>query len=88
MDKFESSFEQMDVTSSYVEQAMNSSAATATDEGAVDSLIAQMQAGVGLEIGNSAASAGSSEIAKPVGQSDAGQTDEAALEARLAALRQ
>ena len=87
MDKFEASFEQMDVTSSYVESAMNSSTASAANEEAVDSLISEVQAGVGLEIGNSAAAAGSSTIAKPVGTSDVA-SDESALEARLAALRQ
>mmetsp|Transcript_17019 Transcript_17019/g.43720 ORF Transcript_17019/g.43720 Transcript_17019/m.43720 type:complete len:213 (-) Transcript_17019:470-1108(-) len=88
MDKFESSFEQMDVTSSYVESAMNSSTASAMDEAAVDGLLAEVQAAHGLEVGMSAASAGSSAIAAPVGQGSVANDSEAALEQRLAALRQ
>lgn len=87
MDKFEASFEQMDVTSSYVESAMNASTASAIDEGAVDSLLAQMQETVGMEVGDGVAAAGSGAVAAPVGTSSPG-TDEAALEQRLAALRQ
>ena len=52
-----------------------------TDESAVDSLIAQMQASVGLDIGSKALAAGSGVIAAPVGTSDPG-TDDSALVSR------
>lgn len=86
MDKFESSFEQMDVTGSMVESAMNSSMASTTSEDAVDSLIAEVQAGVGLEIGQSAASAGTNKV-ETGATANSGSAD-ADLEQRLAALRQ
>jgi len=81
MDKFEASFEQIDVVSSYVESAMSSTTSSVTDESAVDSLIAQMQASVGLDIGSKALAAGSGTIAAPVGTSDPG-TDDSALVSR------
>jgi len=88
MDKFEASFEQMDVTSSYIEGAMNSSTAGVQDEGAVDSLLAEVQAAHGMEVGMSAASAGTSAVTAPAGQAAPNASAEEALEKRLAALRQ
>ena len=84
MDKFEASFEQLDVTAGYVESAMNSSTASVTDEGAVDSLLGEVAAAHGLEVGNAAASAGTGAIAAPVGQGAVADDSESALVRTLA----
>ena len=85
MDSFETSFEDMDVRSEYVEQAMNSSTASSMPVDEVDLLMQQVSDEHGLAIKFSAADAGTA----PVQQSRAApqEAGEDALEKRLAALR-
>lgn len=87
MDKFESSFDALDVRSQYVENAMNSSTASTMPEEAVDQLLAQVSDEHGLEFKSQATAAASGEVR--VAPSTAGLDDagELALEKRLAALR-
>lgn len=84
MDKFEQSFEEVDVRSQYVEGAMNSSTAASMPEDQVDALLAQVSDEHGLEFKMSAAAAGTAPVAQ---QAAALVDDEDALDKRLAALR-
>lgn len=72
MDKFESSFEDMDVRSEYVEQAMNSSTTAAMPEEQVDELMQMVADEHGLKMGDTFAKTGS--LAAPV--ADAGVTSQ------------
>ena len=85
MDKFEASFEDMDVRSQYVEGALNSATATSTSEDAVESLLEQVATEHALDFKSKAADASS----KPVAAEEAVDVSagEDALEKRLAALR-
>ena len=84
MDKFESSFDELDVRSAYVEGAMNSSTASSMPVDQVEELLAQVSDEHGLAFKSSAADAGRA----PVEQQAATGGEEDALEARLQALRQ
>lgn len=84
MDKFEASFDDVDVRSAYVEQAMNSSTASSMPTDQVEELLAQVSDEHGLAFKASAADASRA----PVQQQAAALVEEDALEARLQALRQ
>ena len=87
MDEFEKQFEDMDVRSAYMEQAMDSTTAGATPQEQVDGLIAMVADEHGLAL-----SEGFDDIAVPTKQAEpedvaaAGQAEDS-LEGRLAALR-
>ena len=85
MDKFEAQFDDVDVRTQYIEQAMNSSTASSMPVDEVDLLMQQVSDEHGLAIKFSAADAGTA----PVQQSRAApqEAGEDALEKRLAALR-
>ena len=85
MDKFEQSFDAIDVRSAYVEGAMNSSTATTMPEEQVDSLLSQVADEHGLEFRSQAVSASSAPVAQQAAAMVEGKED--ALEKRLAALR-
>lgn len=84
MDKFEASFEDMDVRSQYVEGALNSATATSQSEDAVESLLEQVATEHALDFKSKAADAGTA----PVQAQAQEASGEEALEQRLAALRQ
>lgn len=87
MEKFESQFEDMDVRTSVMEDAMGSATTLSTPKDQVDLLIQQVADEAGLEITDQLANAGSvpSSIGTP---SVASSTNEEQLSRRLAALRQ
>jgi len=85
MDKFEQSFEEVDVRSAYVEGAMNSSTATTMPEDQVDMLLQQVSDEHGLEFKASAATASDAPVQVQAAALVEGKED--ALEKRLAALR-
>ena len=81
MDKFEAQFEDLDVQSSYMENAMGSTTATATPQDEVDLLMQKVADEAGLELHKNLASA---EAPKRVGPSE---IEEDKLGERLKALR-
>ena len=81
MDKFEASFEDMDVRSQYVEGALNSATATSTSEDAVESLLEQVATEHALDFKAKAVDASTAPLQV---QEEKGED---ALEKRLAALR-
>jgi charged multivesicular body protein 1 len=88
MEKFEKSFEDMDVRSEYMEGKMQSTTAMSTPADQVDNLLQEIATANGLEVGGMLDNAG------PVGSGvpEAEKAEEAKpgaddLEARLAALR-
>lgn len=82
MDKFEASFEDMDVRSQYVEGALNSATATSTSEDAVESLLEQVATEHALDFKTKAVDASTA----PLQAQEHGKGEDA-LEQRLAALR-
>jgi charged multivesicular body protein 1 len=82
MDKFEASFEDMDVRSQYVEGALNSATATSTSEDAVESLLEQVATEHALDFKTKAVDASTA----PLQEQEPGKGEDA-LEQRLAALR-
>jgi len=82
MDKFEASFEDMDVRSQYVEGALNSATATSTSEDAVESLLEQVATEHALDFKTKAIDASPA----PLQAQEPGKGEDA-LEQRLAALR-
>merc|ERR1719198_677445 len=79
MDKFEQSFEDMDVRSEYVEQAMNSSTTAAMPEEQVDELMQMVADEHGLQMGDVF------KTAKGVGMPTAQASGGAAAEGQAAA---
>eukprot|EP00300_Choanocystis_sp_HF-7_P010718 c1710_g1_i1.p1 GENE.c1710_g1_i1~~c1710_g1_i1.p1 ORF type:complete len:231 (+),score=66.93 c1710_g1_i1:65-694(+) len=87
MSKFEAQFEDLDVTSAYVEGAMGDSMASTTPEDQVDTLIAEVADEHGLKVGEEL---GGAELDVPKGvaaQPVAAADDADALNDRLKALR-
>jgi charged multivesicular body protein 1 len=83
MEKFESQFEDLDVQSSYMENAMGSTTATSTPQDEVDLLMAKVADEAGLEMNASLTSA-TTETPKKIG---ANEVEEDRLGERLRALR-
>jgi len=81
MEKFETQFEDLDVQSSYMENAMGSTTATSTPQDEVDLLMAKVADEAGLELNASLTSA---ETPKKIG---AKEVEEDKLGERLRALR-
>jgi charged multivesicular body protein 1 len=81
MDKFETQFEDLDVQSSYMENAMGSTTATATPQDEVDLLMAKVADEAGLEM-----NATLSSVAAP-SKIGAKEAEEDRLGERLRALR-
>jgi len=81
MDKFETQFEDLDVQSSYMENAMGSTTATATPQDEVDLLMQKIADEAGLEMN---ANLSQAEAPKKVG---ATEVEEDRLGERLRALR-
>merc|ERR1711868_247737 len=84
MDKFESQFEDLDVHTSVMENAMGSATTTTTPANQVDDLIRQVAEESGLEISAQMAAAPTSTIGETV---VASATVDDPLSRRLAALR-
>merc|ERR1711997_430395 len=84
MDKFESQFEDLDVHTSVMENAMSSATTTTTPESAVEALMKQVADENGLEITENLASVPSQTIGDPTATT---ATADDALGRRLAALR-
>jgi len=84
MDKFESQFEDLDVHTSVMENAMGQATTTSTPASQVDDLIKQVADEAGLEISSQLAAAPSSTIGESVASS---ATVDDPLSRRLAALR-
>lgn len=84
MDKFESQFEDLDVHTSVMENAMGTATTTTTPESAVEALMKQVADENGLEITENLASVPSQTIGEPTA---ATATADDALGRRLAALR-
>merc|ERR1712083_804822 len=85
MDKFESQFEDLDVHTSVMENAMGQATTTTTPASQVDDLIRQVADEAGLEISAQLANAPSSTIGETVAAS---ATVDDPLSRRLAALRE
>lgn len=85
MDKFEQTFEDLDVTTSVMENAMGSSTTTTTPASQVDDLIKQVADEAGLEIASQMASVPTATIGETVASST---TADDPLSRRLAALRE
>lgn len=86
MDKFETQFEDLDVRTSVMEDAMSSSTTVSTPQNAVDDLIKQMAEESGLEITEQMASVPNSTIGDSEAVASASANDP--LARRLAALRE
>lgn len=86
MEQFEGQFEDMNVQSSYMEDAMGSSAVTATPQDQVDSLMAQVADEAGLEQEHAMAAPAES-VPELKEQTPAKEVEEDALAKRLRALR-
>ena len=84
MDKFESQFEDLNVQTSVMENAMGQATTTSTPASQVDDLIKQVAYESGLEISSQLAAAPSSTIGESV---KASSTVDDPLSRRLAALR-
>ncbi|KFM58023.1 Charged multivesicular body protein 1a, partial [Stegodyphus mimosarum] len=90
MEQFEQQFEDLDVRTSVVEDAMGSAVTTSTPLAQVDSLIQQVAEENGLDIMDQLAQAKSvpsGEVASRAAATDRSLADEDALSRRLAALR-
>ncbi|XP_035227196.1 charged multivesicular body protein 1a-like [Stegodyphus dumicola] len=90
MEQFEQQFEDLDVRTSVVEDAMGSAVTTSTPLAQVDSLIQQVAEENGLDIMDQLAQAKSvpsGEVASRAAAADRSLADEDALSRRLAALR-
>ena len=85
MDKFEASFDRLDVTSEYMSKAIDSS--TAADSDAVESLLQQVSDEHGLQFASRAADASTAPVAMSAPTAALQDSQEDALEKRLAALR-
>ena len=83
MDKFEAQFEDLDVQSSYMENAMGSTTATATPQDEVDLLMQKVADEAGLEM-NANLSSATTETPKKIGPTE---VEENKLGERLRALR-
>lgn len=81
MDKFETQFEDLDVQSSYMENAMGSTTATATPQDEVDLLMQKVADEAGLELNDTLTSA---EAPTKIGPTE---VEEDRLGQRLRALR-
>ena len=99
MDKFESSFEDMDVRSEYIEGAMNSSTAAAMPEESVDRLMQMVADEHNIQMGEQFGSASGADVPGAIAQGSAeakpqaaaaagGDSAEDDLEERLRKLRQ
>ncbi len=86
MDKFESQFEDLDVRTSVMNDAMGSATTTTTPVDQVDDLIKQVAEENGLEISTQMASVPTATVGEPAAAS-ASTTKDDALSRRLAALR-
>jgi len=84
MDKFESQFEDLDVHTSVMENAMSSATTTTTPENQIEALMKQVADENGLEITENLASVPSQTIGEPTATT---ATADDALGRRLAALR-
>ena len=82
MDKFEQQFEDLDVQSSYMENAMGTTTATATPQDEVDLLMSKIADEAGLEMN---ANLSAAEAPKKLGTNE---VEEDRLGERLRALRQ
>jgi charged multivesicular body protein 1 len=88
MDKFEQQFEDLDVKTGYMDDAMNATTATATPAEQVDELIRMVADEHSLDLGEAFSDAGPVGKKKPAAAQTTQATSEADdLEARLAALR-
>jgi charged multivesicular body protein 1 len=97
MDDFERQFEDMDVRSGYMENAMSNSTASATPAEEVDNLIQMVADENGLEVGGMMDDVGAVGVGVPqkaapeaaprVAEGPIGADNSDSLEARLAALR-
>ena len=87
LEKFEASFDQADVQSQMVENALNSSTASTMPEEAVESLLQQVSDEHGLQFASKAADASSAPVAMAAPTAALADSEEDALEQRLAALR-
>ena len=87
MEKFEASFDEAEVRSQYVENAMNSSTASTMPEEAVESLLQQVSDEHGLQFASRAADASTAPVAMSAPTAALEDSQEDALEKRLAALR-
>lgn len=85
MEKFEASFDNMEIVSSTVEGAMASSVAASTPDDQVHELLQKVSEEHGLEFKAKAAAASSAPIAEAVPQGGVAEAE--SLEQRLAALR-
>ena len=85
MDKFEASFDQADVLSVTVAKGMD--ATTAADSDAVESLLQQVSDEHGLQFASRAADASTAPVAMSAPTAALQDSQEDALEKRLAALR-
>lgn len=83
MDKFETQFEDLDVQSSYMENAMGTTTATATPQDEVDLLMQKVADEAGLEM-NANLSSAKTEAPKKIGPTE---VEEDKLGERLRALR-
>ena len=79
MEKFEQSFEDMDVRSEYVEQTMNSTTTAAMPEEQVDDLLQMVADEHGLKMADTFKQAGSQAVPSSAGTSQAGAAPVAAL---------
>ena len=84
MDKFEKQFEDLDVKSAYMDDAMNATTATSTPVDQVDQLISAVADQNNLELGEAFMEAGPLKQKVPEKQATTGTDD---LEARLANLK-
>ena len=87
MEKFEASFDEAEMRSQYVENAMNCSTASTMPEEAVDSLLQQVSDEHGLQFASRAADASTAPVAMVAPTAALEDSQEDALEKRLAALR-
>ena len=87
MDKFEASFDQEEVTSQCMTNAMDASTAATMPEDAVESLLQQVSDEHGLQFASRAADASTAPVAMSAPTAALQDSQEDALEKRLAALR-
>jgi len=87
MDNFEQQFEDMDVKSGYMENAMTSTTASATPADQVDGLIHMVADEAGLELGDAFEEIGPVGNKVPKKKEEAKVPEKDGLEARLAALQ-
>jgi charged multivesicular body protein 1 len=86
-EQFESSFDKADMTTALVENALSGATTTSMPEEAVESLLQQVSDEHGLQFAAKAADASSAPVAMAAPTSELADSQEDALEARLAALR-